>query len=112
MKLEYFIAKRLIVAKEYKSSISAPIIKIAITAIALGVIMMIVSIATGTGLQQKIQEKIFRIFQSLENSEKSNGLGLSIVKKIVDSYNGKIWIESEIGQGTTFFVQLSKKNLL
>ena len=61
MKLEYFIAKRLIVAKEYKSSISAPIIKIAITAIALGVIMMIVSIATGTGLQQKIQEKISAI---------------------------------------------------
>ena len=58
MKLEYFIAKRLIVAKEYKSSISAPIIKIAITAIALGMIMMIVSVATGTGLQNKIREKI------------------------------------------------------
>lgn len=58
MKLEYFIAKRLIVAKEYKSSISAPIIKIAITAIALGMIMMIVSVATGTGLQEKIREKI------------------------------------------------------
>ncbi len=58
MKLEYFIAKRLIVAKEYKSSISAPIIKIAITAIALGMIMMIVSVATGTGLQDKIREKI------------------------------------------------------
>jgi lipoprotein-releasing system permease protein len=58
LKLEYFIAKRLIVAKEYKSSISAPIIKIAITAIALGMIMMIVSVATGTGLQNKIREKI------------------------------------------------------
>lgn len=58
MKLEYFIAKRLIAAKEYKSSISAPIIKIAITAIALGMIMMIVSVATGTGLQEKIREKI------------------------------------------------------
>jgi lipoprotein-releasing system permease protein len=58
LKLEYFIAKRLIAAKEYKSSISAPIIKIAITAIALGMIMMIVSVATGTGLQEKIREKI------------------------------------------------------
>jgi len=58
LKLEYFIAKRLITAKDYKSSISAPIIKIAITAIALGMIMMIVSIATGVGLQQKIRQKV------------------------------------------------------
>lgn len=58
LKLEYFIAKRLITAKDHKSSISAPIIKIAITAIALGMIMMIVSIATGMGLQQKIRQKV------------------------------------------------------
>jgi len=58
LNLEYFIAKRLITAKDYKSSISAPIIKIAISAIAIGMIMMIVSVATGIGLQQKIREKI------------------------------------------------------
>ncbi|RAR71590.1 ABC transporter permease [Flavobacterium aciduliphilum] len=58
MNLEYFIAKRLITAKDHKSSISAPIIKIAIIAIALGMIMMIVSIGTGIGLQQKIRQKI------------------------------------------------------
>ena len=62
----------------------------------------------GPGIAQENQEKIFIIFQSLEKSEKSTGLGLSIVKKIVDNYNGKIWIESEIGKGTTFFVQLNK----
>lgn len=58
LNLEYFIAKRLITAKNNKSSISAPIIKIAISAIAIGMIMMIVSVATGIGLQQKIREKI------------------------------------------------------
>lgn len=58
MRLEYFIAKRLITTKNYKSSISAPIIKIAIAAIAIGIIMMIVSVATGVGLQQKIRQKI------------------------------------------------------
>ncbi|WP_324690429.1 ABC transporter permease [Flavobacterium cheonhonense] len=58
MKLDYFIAKRLITTKDHKSSISAPIIKIAITAIALGMIMMMVSIATGIGLQQKIRQKV------------------------------------------------------
>ncbi|RKS53879.1 lipoprotein-releasing system permease protein [Gillisia mitskevichiae] len=58
MNFEFFIAKRLIRAKKYKSSISAPIIKIAIAAIAIGVIMMLVSFATGMGLQVKIREKI------------------------------------------------------
>ena len=58
MNLEYFIAKRLISAKSRKSTISTPIIKIAIAAIAIGMIMMIVSVATGIGLQQKIREKV------------------------------------------------------
>lgn len=58
MNLEYFIAKRFITAKDYKSSISSPIIKIAISAIAIGMIMMIVSVATGIGLQQKIRDKV------------------------------------------------------
>lgn len=58
MNFEFFIAKRLISTKKYKSSISAPIIKIAIAAIAIGVIMMLVSFATGMGLQEKIREKI------------------------------------------------------
>ncbi len=58
MNLEYFIAKRLIAAKDHKSSISSPIIKIAISAIAIGMTMMIISVATGIGLQQKIREKL------------------------------------------------------
>ncbi|WP_034259110.1 ABC transporter permease [Altibacter lentus] len=58
MNFEFFIARRIIAAKDYKSSISAPIIKIAITAIALGIVMMLVSIATGVGLQKKIREKV------------------------------------------------------
>lgn len=58
MNFEYFIARRIIASKDHKSSISAPIIKIAITAIAIGIIMMLISIATGVGLQQKIREKV------------------------------------------------------
>ncbi|AWG21306.1 transmembrane permease [Flavobacterium faecale] len=58
MNLEYFIAKRLVTAKNNKSSISAPIINIAISAIAIGMVMMIVSVATGIGLQQKIRQKV------------------------------------------------------
>ncbi|MBL4662302.1 MAG: ABC transporter permease [Flavobacteriaceae bacterium] len=58
MNFEYFIARRIVASKDYKSSISAPIIKIAIAAIALGVIIMLISIATGVGLQEKIREKV------------------------------------------------------
>lgn len=58
MNFEFFVSKRLISTKQYKSSISAPIIKIAIIAIAIGVIMMLVAFATGFGLQQKIRDKI------------------------------------------------------
>ena len=58
MNYEFFIAKRIIGSKSYKSSISAPIIKIGIAAIAIGIIVMLIAIATGLGLQQKIRDKM------------------------------------------------------
>ena len=58
LNLEYFIAKRLTASDKNKSSISAPIKNIAIAAIAIGMIMMIISVAAGVGLQQKIREKV------------------------------------------------------
>lgn len=58
MNYELFIAKRIIAGKEYKSSISSPIIKIAVLAIALGMIIMMITVATGSGLQQKIRDKM------------------------------------------------------
>ena len=57
MNFELFIAKRIIGNKAYKSSVSAPIIKIGITAIAIGMVVMLIAIATGFGLQQKIRDK-------------------------------------------------------
>ncbi len=62
----------------------------------------------GPGIAKENHLKIFKIFQSFTKSEKSTGIGLSIVKKIIDSYNGDIWIESELNQGTTFFIKLPK----
>lgn len=62
----------------------------------------------GPGIAQENQEKIFKIFQSLETTDKSTGLGLSIVKKIIENYNGEIWIESKMGEGTSFFIKLKK----
>jgi len=55
---ELFIAKRIIAGKEYKNSISSPIIKIAITAIALGIVIMLIAVTTSAGLQTKIRDKM------------------------------------------------------
>jgi lipoprotein-releasing system permease protein len=58
LNFELFIAKRIIGNKAYKSSVSAPIIKIGIAAIAIGIVVMLIAIATGLGLQQKIRDKV------------------------------------------------------
>jgi len=62
----------------------------------------------GVGIDKKNHCKIFNTFQSYTSSQKSTGLGLSIVKKIIEVYKGEIWLESELGVGTTFFVKLNK----
>ncbi|MEM6893450.1 MAG: PAS domain S-box protein [Bacteroidota bacterium] len=63
----------------------------------------------GVGIPEEYHEKIFQIFQSIGNKERSTGIGLSIVKKIIDRYKGKVWLTSEIGKGTTFFFTLKKQ---
>lgn len=62
----------------------------------------------GPGIDKKFNDKIFEIFQSLGTNKDSSGIGLSIVKKIVDQYQGDIWLDSEIGKGTTFHFTLRK----
>ncbi|NJB71047.1 PAS domain S-box-containing protein [Saonia flava] len=62
----------------------------------------------GVGIPKEYHEKIFKIFQSIGNKERSTGIGLSIVKKIIDLYDGEIWLDSEIGKGTTFSFTLKK----
>lgn len=62
----------------------------------------------GVGIKKEYHQKIFGIFQSLSEKKKSTGIGLSIVKKIVDLHNGRIWLESQVGEGTTFYFTLKK----
>lgn len=64
----------------------------------------------GPGIAEKYHSKIFELFQSFSKEEKSTGIGLSIVKRIVDNYNGSIWMESKVSEGTTFFIKLPKQN--
>ena len=62
----------------------------------------------GIGIRKKHFKSIFKIFQSLEKAKNSSGIGLSIVKKIVDIYDGEIWLESKIEIGTTFYFTIKK----
>ncbi len=62
----------------------------------------------GVGIPKEYHDKIFKVFESLGDHKDSTGIGLSIVKKIVDVYGGKIWLESEEGAGTTFFIEFKK----
>ncbi|TGV00662.1 PAS domain-containing sensor histidine kinase [Flavivirga rizhaonensis] len=62
----------------------------------------------GVGIEKEYHDKIFKIFHSLNTSKESTGIGLSIVKKIIDLYKGEIWIDSEAGNGTTFYFTLKK----
>ncbi len=62
----------------------------------------------GKGIKKEYFDKIFQAFQKLENDTKSTGLGLSITKKIIELYEGKIWLESTIDKGSTFYFTLKK----
>lgn len=64
----------------------------------------------GPGINEKYFEKIFKIFQTLHPRDKveSTGVGLTIVKKIVELYGGRVWLESKVGSGTTFFFTLPR----
>ena len=63
----------------------------------------------GVGIEKKYQKNIFEIFKSLNNNNKNTGIGLSIVKGILEKNNDKIWLDSKVNRGTTFYFTLQKE---
>jgi len=65
----------------------------------------------GPGIEKRYHEKIFRIFQTLKSRDKQEGtgVGLTLVKRLISIYKGQVWLESEIGIGSTFYFTLPKQ---
>jgi PAS domain S-box-containing protein len=64
----------------------------------------------GIGIDKKYHKKIFDVFETLEEpDENSTGIGLSIVKKIINMFGGRVWLESKVGEETTFYFELKNK---
>ena len=66
----------------------------------------------GVGIRDEDKERIFHIFRRVQSPQiskvKGKGVGLSAVKRIVETYGGDVWVESEYGRGSTFFISLPK----
>src|SRR5450759_2728096 len=64
----------------------------------------------GLGIKQQHFGKIFQLFQTLAPRDRveSTGVGLALVKNIVEMYGGRVWVESTVGQGSTFFFTLTR----
>jgi PAS domain S-box-containing protein len=63
----------------------------------------------GIGIKKEYQEKVFGLFDKLDPNSSGTGVGLALVKRIIEVHGGNIWIESEEGKGTTFFFTLGEK---
>jgi len=60
----------------------------------------------GMGIDPQFHERIFGLFNKLDAQSEGTGVGLALVKRIVEVHGGRIWVESELGQGSMFFFSL------
>ena len=65
----------------------------------------------GPGIERQHFEKIWTLFQTLDIRDKTEnaGVGLTMVRKIVELYEGKCWLKSEVGKGSTFYFAMPKQ---
>jgi signal transduction histidine kinase len=62
----------------------------------------------GIGIDKQFHERIFGLFNQLDTSAEGTGIGLALVKRIIEVHGGHIWVESELGKGATFIFTLPK----
>ena len=62
----------------------------------------------GIGIEKQYHERIFTLFSKLNAETEGTGIGLTLVKRIIEVHKGRIWLESEPGKGTTFYFTLNQ----
>ena len=62
----------------------------------------------GIGIEPEYHERIFRLFDKLDSTSDGTGVGLALVKRIIEFHGGRIWVESEAGKGAVFYFTLPK----
>jgi len=60
----------------------------------------------GIGIDPQFHERIFGLFNKLDNHAEGTGIGLTLVKRIIEVHGGQIWVKSELGKGATFYFTL------
>jgi len=67
----------------------------------------------GLGIEERYFERVFELFKTVQPRDKfeGTGIGLAMAKKIVQLYGGQIWVESQLGKGSTFFFTLPKQKV-
>lgn len=84
--------------------------EISITCEDIGVFYQFSVADNGSGIEEKFHDRVFKIFQTLQARDtiESTGVGLAIVKKIVEESGGEVWVESKLGEGANFIFQWPK----
>lgn len=59
------------------------------------------------GIAPEYHENVFGLFNKLDANSEGTGIGLALAKRIVEFHGGRIWVESELGKGATFYFSLS-----
>jgi signal transduction histidine kinase len=98
-------------AMKYSSRAAEPLIEIGHTGNGNGITWFVRD--NGAGFDMKYADKLFKVFQRLHSQEEfeGTGIGLALVRRIIEKHKGRIWAESEPGKGAIFYFTLSESNL-